>query len=409
MFQSISRGVLRRSKEEVRLDPAPKPFQSATAPVSNRSMGMGGMGTGSAPVAQPSQRVSAPVAVASDNTAGRRDLDPLGDRAADVVRPGGGGGGGTTPRSPRILSVGGGKGGIGKSFVSANLGVCLARQGFSVALVDLDLGAANLHTCLGVSNPKVGIFDFVNSRIEDLRDVGVDTGIPGLRLFGGGQEFWQQVRPQSIQKVRLISKLQNLDADYVILDLGAGTHVNTLDFFIFSHAGLLVVVPEPTSIENAYVFLKSVMYRKLQSIIKAIREEEACGELLQALGDPRITTPPFAQIERFASRNPAVGNKIIQLVRMTKLGIVMNQVRTQADSEIGHSMSKICDRYFGFGSRFLGMTRFDDEVWKSVRNRRPLCLDRPSAGSAADLFALAKTLVGDFLPSGRQMRDSELG
>ena len=312
-------------------------------------------------------------------------------------------------RAPRILSVGGGKGGIGKSFVSANLAVCLARRGHSVALVDLDLGAANLHTCLGVANPKVGIFDFVNSRIEDLRDVAVETGIPGLRLYGGGQEFWQQVRPQSVQKVRLISKLQSLDADYVILDLGAGTHVNTLDFFIFSHAGLLVVVPEPTSIENAYVFLKSVMYRKLQSIIKAVREEEACQELLQSLGDPRITTPPFAQLERFAQRNAPVGNKIIQLIRMTRLGIVMNQVRTQADSEIGQSMSKICDRYFGFTSCFLGQTHYDDEAWKSVRSRRPLCQDRPSALSAKDIYELAQSIMNDFLPAQRSGRDSEMG
>jgi Mrp family chromosome partitioning ATPase len=144
---------------------------------------------------------------------------------------------GSSGYSPRILSIGGGKGGIGKSFVSANLAVCLAKKGFTVSLVDLDLGAANLHTCLGVPNPKVGIFDFVNEKIDDLRDIAVETGIPGLKLYGGGQEFWQQVRPQSVQKVRLISKLQSLDSDYVILDLGAGTHVNTLDFFINQRLG----------------------------------------------------------------------------------------------------------------------------------------------------------------------------
>lgn len=398
MFQSISRGVLRRSKDAARLETSPILAKVAQA-APPQTVVMVSESNNHPRVRQPMAHQTSTLEAAA-----QRDSSSSGGRSSQsesMQSPKG-----TGSRSPRILSIGGGKGGIGKSFISANLAVSLARKGHQVALVDLDLGAANLHTCLGVANPKVGIFDFVNERIDDLHDAAVDTGIPGLRLYGGGQEFWQQVRPQSIQKVRLISKLQSLDADYVILDLGAGTHVNTLDFFIFSHAGLLVVVPEPTSIENAYVFLKSVMYRKLQSIIKAIREEAACQELLQSLGDPRITTPPFAQIEGFTQRQPSVGNKMIQLIRMTRLGIVMNQVRTQADAEIGHSMSKICDRYFGFNSQFLGLTHYDDEAWKSVRSRRPLCQDRPSATSAKDIINLAQTISAEFLPTQRVNQES---
>jgi flagellar biosynthesis protein FlhG len=400
MFSSISRGVLRKSKADARLETGQSLLQSVGAAYLSRKEGSKEFPTGVK--TQPFEAQS--IANLTDGTG--RDMQDPDLRRTNYGRSSPTGGSGY---SPRILSIGGGKGGIGKSFVSANLAVCLAKKGFTVSLVDLDLGAANLHTCLGVPNPKVGIFDFVNEKIEDLRDIAVETGIPGLKLYGGGQEFWQQVRPQSVQKVRLISKLQSLDSDYVILDLGAGTHVNTLDFFIFSHAGLLVVVPEPTSIENAYVFLKSVMYRKLQSIIKAIREEGACQELLQMLGDPKVSTPPFAQLERFAERNPTTGNKIIQLIRMTRLGIVMNQVRTQADADIGNSMSKICDRYFGFNSRFLGLTQYDDEAWKSVRGRRPLCLDRPGAPSAQDIANLSNAISTDFLPAVRSTKESEIG
>ena len=82
-------------------------------------------------------------------------------------------GGGRASNGPRILSIGGGKGGIGKSFLSANMAVSLTRQGYRVALVDLDSGAANLHTCLGVPSPKVGLFDFVSGRIDNLEDVAV--------------------------------------------------------------------------------------------------------------------------------------------------------------------------------------------------------------------------------------------
>lgn len=299
---------------------------------------------------------------------------------------------------PRIISVGGGKGGIGKSFFSANVAVCLTRLGYKVALVDLDLGAANLHTCLGVPSPKVGLFDFVNSRVENLEDLAVSGGVPGLTLFGGGQEFWQQVRPQSVQKIRLISKLQKLDADYVILDLGAGTHVNTLDFFIFSHAGLVVVVPEPTSIENAYVFLKSVLYRKLQSVLKAIRQEDAAHRVMESLGDPKIAIPPLNQLQAFAREEPEVGQKILQLIQMTQLGVVMNQVRTKSDADIGVSITQICKRYFGFDASFVGAACYDDAVWKSVRSRRPLCVDHPESAVAKSLLGIAENIAGEFIP-----------
>lgn len=307
-------------------------------------------------------------------------------------------GGGRASSGPRIISVGGGKGGIGKSFLSANLAVSLTRQGYRVALVDLDFGAANLHTCLGVPSPKIGLFDFVSGRIENLEDVAVSGGVPGLILYGGGQEFWQQIRPQAAQKIRLISRLQRLDVDYVILDLGAGTHVNTLDFFIFSHAGIVVVVPEPTSIENAYVFLKSVLYRKLQSIVKAIHQEEVAERLLLSLGDPRFATPPLAQLQKFAAEEPEIGQKILNLIQMTHLGVVMNQVRTNADAEIGSSITQISQRYFGFSAEFLGAAIFDDVVWKSLRNRRPVCVDFPDSSVSQGLMTIAKTLSTRFEP-----------
>jgi flagellar biosynthesis protein FlhG len=347
-----------------------------------------------------------------------RQPGPFGNDAGSA--DGGGGGAaseslrssfaGRSSAGPRILSFGGGKGGIGKSFLSANVAVSLTRLGYRVALVDLDLGAANLHTCLGVPSPKVGLFDFVSGRIENLEDVAVSGGVPDLTLYGGGQEFWQQIRPQAAQKIRLISRLQRLDVDYVILDLGAGTHVNTLDFFIFSHAGIVVVVPEPTSIENAYVFLKSVLYRKLQSIVKAIHHEETAERLMQSLGDPRFATPPLSQLQKFADEEPEIGQKILNLIQMTHLGIVMNQVRTQADAEIGSSITQISQRYFGFGAEYLGYANFDDVVWKSLRSRRPVCVDFPDSPVAQGLMNIANTMASRFEPVvSRHAKVSGLG
>jgi flagellar biosynthesis protein FlhG len=369
MFSSISKGMFKR--------PTKEPSQGLYTPPDPLSVsGLVQRFTNAAPVFETAQTQ-------------RNDAEDEAREGSSMT---------TSSNGPRILSVGGGKGGIGKSFFSANLGVSLTKLGYKVALVDLDLGSANLHTCLGVPSPKVGLFDFVSGQVDSLDDVAVSGGLPGLTLYGGGQEFWQQIRPHSVQKIKLISKLQRLDADYVILDLGAGTHVNTLDFFIFSHAGICVVVPEPTSIENAYVFLKSVLFRKLQSVVKAIRQEEATDSLIAALSDPKIPVPPLTQLQKFATENPEVGQKILQLMQMTQLGIVMNQVRTKSDSDIGTSITQICKRYFGFSAEFIGSTMYDDTVWKSVRSRRPVCVDYPDSPVAQSLQEIADSISRAFLP-----------
>lgn len=302
--------------------------------------------------------------------------------------------------SPQIISIGGGKGGIGKSFLSANICVRLASLGYKVSVVDLDLGAANLHTCLGVPTPQKGISDFIHGKVATLEETGISCCLPNLTLFGGGQEFWQQIKPQSSQKIKLISKLQELEADFVFLDLGAGTHIHTLDFFIFSHGGILVVAPEPTSIENAYVFMKSVLYRKIQSICKAFEiEEELEADLLKRISNPKSSETPFSQITNFALKNKEIGRQIKDMIEATNIGIIMNQVRTKEDRDLGESMSVICNRYFGFSSQFLGATRYDDAVWKSVRVRRPLVLDYPLSTIAVNINHITDRIISMFIQS----------
>ena len=83
----------------------------------------------------------------------------------------------------QIYSIGGGKGGSGKSFISASLGVSLATQGKKVVLVDLDLGASNLHTFLGLRNPPQGLECFIDKSSKRLDEVALATTIPNLYLM----------------------------------------------------------------------------------------------------------------------------------------------------------------------------------------------------------------------------------
>ena len=136
-----------------------------------------------------------------------------------------------------LVSVGGGKGGLGKTFIVANLAVALARAGRRVVAVDADLEGANLHTCLGVPRPNATLADFVAQRQDDLGKLVVPTPVPGLEIIAGTQANLGGAQPTHDRRVRLVRSLRKLDADYVLIDLGAGTHVSVLDYFLVGDEG----------------------------------------------------------------------------------------------------------------------------------------------------------------------------
>ncbi|MBI3179572.1 MAG: P-loop NTPase, partial [Deltaproteobacteria bacterium] len=162
---------------------------------------------------------------------------------------------GTTSR--QVIAIGGGKGGIGKSLLAANLAIHAAELGKQVIVIDADLGGANLHTCLGMKPPQVTLSDFVNRKVKDLEAVVTPTPIKGLGLVSGALDLLGAANPKYTQKLRLLREVTRLDVDVVIIDLGGGTGFNILDFFLIADHGILTAMPEPTSIENAYRFIKA--------------------------------------------------------------------------------------------------------------------------------------------------------
>ena len=92
------------------------------------------------------------------------------------------------------------------------------------------------------------------------------TGIENLGLVSGALDHLDAANPRYAQKMRFLRHVQQMDVDYAILDLGAGTHANVLDFFLVSDHGVLVLVPEPTAVENAYRFVKAAFWRRMRNV-----------------------------------------------------------------------------------------------------------------------------------------------
>lgn len=296
------------------------------------------------------------------------------------------------PRSRReIWCVGGGKGGIGKSLITAALGWQVARMGRRVVLVDVDLGGANLHTCLGVPPPTMTLGDFIQRRVERIEDVAVETPQAGLRLISGASELGA-ANINYAQKTRILNRIRALDVDIVLIDLGAGTSFNILDFFLLADQAILTVVPEPTSIENGYRFIKSALYRRLRSAA----DRELLREIVDSALDPKnplgIRTPAelIARVER---EDTAVAAAMKREMATFRPRFIVNQVRSAGDVTVGHQLVSACVRHLGIRASYAGYVHYDDAVWQSVRRRKLFMADAPTSVAAEEIRQLARGLV----------------
>lgn len=302
------------------------------------------------------------------------------------------------PASGRtIVAIGGGKGGSGKTMLAAALGAGLARRGLGVVLVDCDLGGANLHTVLGLEHPGATLSDFVLHRVEDLGALVTPTRTERLGLISGARNAFRMANPLYQQKVRLARAIRRLDADVVILDLGAGTHFNVVDFFLLAEAGVLVVVPEATSVENAYGFLKAAFMRYLRSVNGVGGLKEMVQAALHSRGDRPVS--PAELVQALGELDPEAGERVRRHIAGFRPLLVVNQVREPSERGLGEGMVAAVRRVFGVELGHLGTLGYDEEIMTALRRRVPL-----SSETQGDAFASELEQVIDGLLARRAVK-----
>jgi flagellar biosynthesis protein FlhG len=302
--------------------------------------------------------------------------DEEGGHPAAIDRPG-----------RRIIAIGGGKGGVGKSLIAANLAIYLAQLGKRVVLIDADLGGANLHTFVGVDRPTVTLGDFFDKRVHRIEDCVVETSVSGLGLISGeGDPLWA-ANPKPATKNRLLSQVRELDVDYLICDLPPGSGFIALDFFLVSHIGLLVVVPEPTSVENTFRFIKSAFLRRLRDV-----------RGLDSLGTDRTVEggipSPLDVYDSAMQKDPSLGARVLEEIHKFRPRLVVNQTRTRGDLDLGPQLRSAGRRRLGLSVDYLGHLESDDAVWLAVRKRRPLVVEHPESKVAKNVERIARKLLG---------------
>jgi flagellar biosynthesis protein FlhG len=292
---------------------------------------------------------------------------------------------------PHIYPVGGGKGGVGKSFITANLGVLFAKHGKRVVLVDLDLGGSNLHTFLEIKDPKTGLNDFLNKTFNELDQTISPTSIPNLSIICSNNCSFDIANLFHSQKLKIIKAIKKLPYDYVLLDLGSGTNFNTLDFFLTSNEGIFIFTPEPTSIENTLSFIKAVYYRRLKQVLKQQTFNSIVKKLIARSKNATIQLRDI--IEFIIEQYPDKGKTLQANLSGYKFSFVLNEFRRQVNPDLGEKIEKVCNRHFYSDFQFLGNVSYDDRVYDSVFSKKIYIQRYPYTPTATDLVHITKKMA----------------
>jgi flagellar biosynthesis protein FlhG len=300
-------------------------------------------------------------------------------------------------RAARLIAVGGGKGGVGKTFVASNLAAALSREGYTVIAVDGDLEGANLHTALGVTSPRVSLADYVAQREEDVSKLVVETPYARLGLIAATQAHLGAAQPAHFRRARLIQRLRALQADFVIVDLGAGMQPATLDYFLAADEALLVLTPEPTSVENAYGFLRSAFYRRMHLTLTSGVVRKLIAQAMDQRNEQGIRTP-LDLVREVDARDPAEAQRFMDALQMLRPRLVVNEVSSAEEIKLGFAVKSVCMKYFGMSADYLGYVNRDGTARRAVVARQPLVVAQPDCNAAVYLGRIASKLADS--PSG---------
>ena len=315
----------------------------------------------------------------------------------------------------RVVAIAGGKGGVGKSLVAANVGIFLATLGKKVILVDGAFGAPNLHIFAGVPRPSRTLSEALAAGGPSLAELAVATHVPGVRLVGGVYDPSWIANPGPAQVTVLAEQLRSLPADWVVVDLAPGTAWATLELFLEADIGLLVSVPDPTSIELMHRFVRAAFLHRLAKrglghLATGLETHAYEGGMPGALDiylKAVAGQAPEPKMEADGLRPADEINELREAILGFSPHLVINSARSKSDMELGRAVASASRRRLGNPLRYLGHLEYDEAVWASTRRRRPLLIEHPETRIAKCFERVARGLMavrppdttGDVLPS----------
>lgn len=262
------------------------------------------------------------------------------DTVARATPGGSGAAAPVAPARPRTLAITSGKGGVGKTTVSVNLAVQLARMGRRVVLLDADLGTANADVLCNLS--PTGHLAHVVAGRKPLREAVIEAP-GGFRLIPGASGLAQMAALGELERGRLLEQMNEIEAeaDVLLIDTGAGVGPNVLGFLAAADEVAVVATSEPTAITDAYAVIKTLTRQR--------------------------------------------GSVDVRLL--------VNMVHDRSEGKaVFERIGAVCERFLRLSPRYAGHVVSDPHVPHSVRQRRPFVIESPRSPAALCIQAVAQRL-----------------
>ncbi len=296
-----------------------------------------------------------------------------------------------TATTPEILTIASGKGGVGKTCFAVNLAIEIARRGWRTILLDADLSCSNVESVLGIQcNTRLDNF-FCQKGAKKLASIVQETPYENLRLIPGTSGLLDVANPRYQQKNVLIRELFKLGADIILVDLDAGSHLNTLDFFLSAaDGGIIVINPERTSIDNAFKFLRAALFRRITRFYNStevallLRRCESLSEFVESVRSSDVLDEEI--------RDQMIG-EMKALACSMQPRIVVNKAYSIYEAKIAANiLTKYTRTYLMMEPELLGHIYIDSHVTEAVNSGTPFVVGQPKRKISTCIADMANRL-----------------
>ena len=292
----------------------------------------------------------------------------------------------------QILPIASGKGGVGKRLLSANLAIALGQAGKKVVLADLDLGASNLHLALGhnVKNNSIGTYLTDKSSFQSIIE---PTEYDNVSFIAGDSQIPGLTTLKAAQKTKLLRNFHSIDADFLILDLGAGTHQIILDMFLQSPQGILVTAPTVTATLDGYLFLKNSVFRLLNTTYKRGSAGHQYLEQLKTNSDAMKSIYIPKLVDQLSVVDPVNTGLFKTRMNQFKPRLVMNMIDDPKDADRAQRIRNSCSQYLGMDLEYLGLMYRDQLQDNALSSRLPVIIYKPNCVLSQAIYRIAEKVI----------------
>ena len=246
----------------------------------------------------------------------------------------------TKKRSTKIFAISSGKGGVGKSTITVNLGLSLTLEGKKVLIMDGDLGLANINVIMGII-PKYTLYHVIRGQ-KTLKEIILQTP-EGLSIIPGASGYTQLADLDSNARENLMKSFAEIDDfDYILIDTGAGINSVVINLIMAADEVIIVTTPEPTSITDSYGLIKSIINRN----------------------------------------------------KNFKLSVIINKAKDEIDGrKVSKRVVDICNKFLNVVPKEIGVVYKDEEVERSIYVQKPFIINSPKSRAADCIFRLSRTII----------------